>query len=51
MTTEYVPFLGWDTGPQNPYGVAYDDWGQPIMVAGNGQGIYYLTPAMVAPLA
>jgi putative heme-binding domain-containing protein len=41
------PFLGYDMGPQNPYGVCFDDWGQPIMVAGNGQGVYYLLPAMV----
>jgi putative heme-binding domain-containing protein len=39
-------FLGEDMGPQNPWGVAFDDWGQPLLVAGNGQGIYYLVPAM-----
>ena len=32
------PFLGDDMGPQNPYGVVFDNYGQPIMVAGNGQG-------------
>ena len=26
---------------------AADDWGQPIMVAGNGQGIYYPLPTMI----
>ena len=41
------PFLGWDRGPQNPWGVVFDDWGQPIMIAGNGQGVYYLLPAMI----
>jgi putative heme-binding domain-containing protein len=41
------PFLGDDMGPQNPYGVVFDDYGQPIMVAGNGQGVYYLLPAMI----
>jgi putative heme-binding domain-containing protein len=34
-------------GPQNPWGIAFDDWGQPVMFAGNGQGVYYLTPALV----
>jgi putative heme-binding domain-containing protein len=46
-TLHLDPFLGNDMGPQNPYGVVFDDWGQPIMVAGNGQGIYYLVPAMI----
>jgi putative heme-binding domain-containing protein len=41
------PFLGWDRGPQNPWGVVFDDWGQPILTAGNGQGIYYLLSAMI----
>jgi len=41
------PFLGDDMGPQNPYGVVFDDYGQPIMVAGNGQGVYYMLPAMI----
>jgi glucose/arabinose dehydrogenase len=41
------PFLGDDMGPQNPYGVVFDDYGQPIMVSGNGQGVYYLLPAMI----
>ncbi|HZK81423.1 MAG TPA: PVC-type heme-binding CxxCH protein, partial [Humisphaera sp.] len=44
------PFLGWDRGPQNPWGIVFDDWGQPIMTAGNGQGIYYLLPAMIRTL-
>jgi len=41
------PYLGDDMGPQNPYGVVFDDYGQPIMVAGNGQGVYYMLPAMI----
>jgi len=41
------PYLGDDMGPQNPYGIVFDDYGQPIMVAGNGQGVYYLVPAMI----
>jgi putative heme-binding domain-containing protein len=41
------PYLGDDMGPQNPYGVVFDDFGQPIMVAGNGQGVYYMVPAMI----
>jgi putative heme-binding domain-containing protein len=41
------PYLGDDMGPQNPYGIVFDDYGQPIMVAGNGQGVYYMVPAMI----
>jgi putative heme-binding domain-containing protein len=41
------PYLGDDMGPQNPYGVVFDDYGQPVMVAGNGQGVYYMVPAMI----
>jgi putative heme-binding domain-containing protein len=41
------PYLGDDMGPQNPYGIVFDDYGQPIMVAGNGQGVYYMLPAMI----
>ncbi|HLF92145.1 MAG TPA: PVC-type heme-binding CxxCH protein, partial [Planctomycetota bacterium] len=41
------PFLGYDMGPQNPYGIVFDDWGQPIMVSGNGQGVYYPVPTMI----
>jgi putative heme-binding domain-containing protein len=39
-------FLNEAMGPQNPFGVAFDRWGQPILVAGNGEGVYYLTPGM-----
>ncbi len=41
------PFLGGDMGPQNPYGITFDDWGRPLVVAGNGQGVYDLLPAMI----
>ena len=40
------PFLDQAMGPQNPFGVVFDQWGQPIVVAGNGEGIYFLTPGM-----
>ena len=40
------PFLDEAMGPQNPYGVAFDRWGQPLLVAGNGEGVYFLTPGM-----
>lgn len=40
-------FLGNDRGPQNPWGIVFDDWGRPIMVAGNGQGIYDLLPSLI----
>jgi putative heme-binding domain-containing protein len=45
-TLQLDPFLGSDVGPQNPYGIVFDDWGQPILVAGNGQGVYHLVPGM-----
>lgn len=41
------PFLNREMGPQNPFGIAFDQWGQPMLMAGNGQGVYYLTPAMI----
>lgn len=40
------PFWDQAMGPQNPFGVIFDHWGQPIVVAGNGEGVYYLTPGM-----
>lgn len=40
-------FLHQAMGPHNPFGIAFDRWGQPIVLAGNGHGIYYLTPAMI----
>jgi putative heme-binding domain-containing protein len=38
-------FLHGAMGAHNPWGLDFDDWGQPLMVAGNGHGIYYMTPA------
>jgi putative heme-binding domain-containing protein len=40
-------FLGEDMGPQNPYGLTFDEWGRPVLVAGNGQGVYDLLPSMI----
>jgi len=40
-------FLDGAMGAHNPWGVEFDDWGQPIMVAGNGHGIYYMVPASI----
>ncbi|HAM71327.1 MAG TPA: hypothetical protein DCM86_06760 [Verrucomicrobiales bacterium] len=40
------PFLDEAMGPQNPFGIAFDRWGAPILVAGNGEGVYFLTPGM-----
>lgn len=34
-------------GAHNPYGTVFDRWGQPFVFAGNGHGIYHLTPALV----
>lgn len=34
-------------GAHNPYGTTFDRWGQPFVFAGNGHGIYHLTPALV----
>ena len=42
-----LPLLNGSMGPANPWGTAFDDWGQATIVAGNGEGIYYLTPASV----
>jgi putative heme-binding domain-containing protein len=38
-------FLHGAMGAHNPWGLDFDDWGQPLMVAGNGHGIYYMLPA------
>ncbi|HYE32922.1 MAG TPA: PVC-type heme-binding CxxCH protein [Methylomirabilota bacterium] len=46
-TLRLDPFLNEEMGPQNPFGIAFDRWGAVIMAAGNGQGMYYLTPAMI----
>jgi putative heme-binding domain-containing protein len=34
-------------GAHNPYGNVFDRWGQPFVFAGNGHGVYHLTPAMI----
>jgi hypothetical protein len=34
-------------GAHNPFGNVFDRWGQPFVFAGNGHGVYYLTPAMI----
>lgn len=34
-------------GAHNPFGTVFDRWGQPFVFAGNGHGIYHLTPALV----
>ncbi len=34
-------------GPGNPWGIAFDDWGQPIVIDGAG-GITHLSPALLA---
>ncbi|HXG48494.1 MAG TPA: PVC-type heme-binding CxxCH protein, partial [Methylomirabilota bacterium] len=41
------PFLGRGVAPHNPWGFAWDDWFAPFMFAGNGHGIYYVTPLLV----
>lgn len=40
------PFLDDFMGPGNPWGVAFDDWGQTFVVDGAG-GITFLSPAMM----
>ncbi|MFO1460538.1 MAG: PVC-type heme-binding CxxCH protein [Verrucomicrobiota bacterium] len=39
----------WDgaMGAHNPFGNVFDRWGQPLVFAGNGHGIYHLTQAMI----
>lgn len=41
------PFFGREAPPHNPWGLAFDDWGQPILAAGNGHGIFWMTPALI----
>ncbi|HEX7896972.1 MAG TPA: PVC-type heme-binding CxxCH protein [Planctomycetota bacterium] len=38
-------FLHGAMGAHNPWGLDFDDWGQPLMAAGNGHGLYYMMPA------
>ena len=39
----------WDgaMGAHNPFGTAFDRYGQPFVFAGNGHGVFHLTPAMI----
>ncbi len=34
-------------GAHNPFGTTFDRWGQPFVFAGNGHGVFHLTPALV----
>ena len=40
-------FLGYNMGPQNPWGLVFDDFGQGIICAGNGDGVTWLDAALV----
>ena len=40
-------FFGGAMPPHNPWGFVFDDWGQLLVVAGNGHGIFYPLPAMI----
>jgi putative heme-binding domain-containing protein len=42
------PFLGGSIGPYNPWGVVFDDWGQPFIQCGASAGIYHLTGSMIS---
>jgi putative heme-binding domain-containing protein len=41
------PFFGNELPPHNPWGFAFDDWGQMFVVAGNGHGILYPEPILI----
>ncbi len=41
------PFWDGAMGAHNPFGTVFDRHGQPFIFAGNGHGIYHLTPAMI----
>ncbi len=40
-------FFGNGLAPHNPWGFVFGDWGEPFVVAGNGHGIFYLTPILI----
>jgi putative heme-binding domain-containing protein len=40
-------FFGGAMPPHNPWGFVFDDWGQQLVVAGNGHGIFYPLPVMI----
>lgn len=41
------PFFGGAPEPQNPWGWAFTEWGQPLLVAGNNGGIFHPLPQMM----
>ena len=41
------PFWTGAMGAHNPFGNAFDRWGQPFVFAGNGHGVHHLTQAMI----
>ena len=41
------PFIGNERPPHNPWGIVFDDWGQPTLWSGNGHGTRWLTPGLV----
>ena len=43
---ELDSFFHESNGPLNPWGIAFDDWGQPILVDGCCIGIFHLLPVM-----
>ena len=44
------PFFGGAPDPQNPWGWAFTNWGQPLLVAGNNGGIFHPLPQMMRGL-
>jgi putative heme-binding domain-containing protein len=40
-------FFGGGMAPHNPWGFAFDKWGQLLVMAGNGHGIYDPLPVMI----
>ena len=40
-------FYGGPAEPQNPWGVTFTDWGQPLINAGNNGGVSYPVPEMI----
>ncbi|MBX3015889.1 MAG: hypothetical protein KF832_30495, partial [Caldilineaceae bacterium] len=46
-TRRLDPFWSGAMGAHNPFGSAFDRWGQPLVFAGNGHGVYHLTQAMI----
>jgi len=45
-TLQHAGLLDDNMGPGNPWGVAFDDWGQSVVVDGAG-GVSYLTPGSI----